>query len=94
MELVCRLEWMSVGEARGGRKGQGGAPAFPSLAPDADKIAGNDAKAFSVGLNLDPIENVRFMVDYVHLRIGDQARSEKAHSRFGDEFLFRAQLEF
>lgn len=94
MELVARVEWMSVGDSHGGRKGQGGVPATPSTAPDADKVASNEARAFSIGINLDPIENVRFMADWVHLRIGDQSRAERDHSRFADEFLFRAQLEF
>jgi hypothetical protein len=81
LELVTRLEYVSFDYAR-------------SRHATDDQIAPNDCRAVSVGLNLFPIENVRFMADWVHLRIGDQARAEKAHSRFADEFLMRAQLEF
>jgi hypothetical protein len=40
------------------------------------------------------MENVKFMADYVHARIGDQSTAERGHSRYADELLFRAQLEF
>src|SRR5262249_43701764 len=36
-EIVLMAEWLSIAEARGGRKGQGGVPAMPSTAADADK---------------------------------------------------------
>lgn len=87
---------MSLDDARGGRRldPTTGLPATPTTAANAAKVKGNDAKAVTVGLNLDVIENVRIMADYVHIRIGDQSRAEKAHSRQADEFLMRAQLEF
>lgn len=94
-EILCRLEWIDLDDARGGRRlAPGGAPATPSTAPNATRVRGNDAKAISVGLNFSPIENVRLMADAVYLRIGDQARAEKAHSRFAQEVLVRAQLDF
>lgn len=93
-ELVCRFEWISIDDARDGRKGQAGVPATTSTAANADKVRGNQATAFWLGLNVSPIENVTFMANYVHLRIGDQARAEGPHAREADEFLFRAQLDF
>jgi hypothetical protein len=48
----------------------------------------------TTGLNLDLTDNVRFMVDWVHLQVADRERAERAHSRQADELLFRAQLEF
>jgi hypothetical protein len=81
MELVTRLEYVNFDYAR-------------SHHAVDDIIPTNDCRAVSVGLNLFPVENVRFMADWVHLRIGDQARAEKAHSRFADEILLRAQVEF
>jgi phosphate-selective porin len=93
-EVVVRVEYLTIDEARGGRVGQNGVPAQPSTAPNADKVKGNDCRALGLGLNLGPTENVRFMADWYHLRIGDQSRAERAHSRFGDELLFRGQLEF
>lgn len=95
-EVVLRLEWIELDDARGGRRidpaTNGGAA--PSTAPNAAKVRGNDAKGFTLGFNLYPTANVKLMADWVHLRIGDQARAERPHQRFVDEFLFRAQLEF
>jgi phosphate-selective porin len=93
-EILATLEWMSIGQTHGGRFGQNGRPAAPSTAPNADKVRGNDCKTIGLGMNLFAMENVKFSADWYHLRIGDEARAEKAHTRFADEFLFRAQLEF
>jgi phosphate-selective porin len=97
LELLVRLEWMDLEDARGGRRFTSATEttvATPSTAANAAKVKGNDCKALTVGLNLDATENVRFMADYVHLDIGDKSRAERAHSHQADEFLFRAQLEF
>ncbi len=64
------------------------------LSVGAGDLKGNDARAVSVGLNVYPMENVKFMLDFDHARIGDQATAERAHSRYADEVQFRAQLEF
>jgi hypothetical protein len=93
-ELVVRLEWCDIDDAADGRKFVSGAPAVRSTAPNAAKVAGNDAKAVTVGLNLYPIENVRFSFNYVHVGFGHQDRSERIGAHHGNEFLFRAQLEF
>ena len=81
MELVTRVEYVSFDYAR-------------SRHATDDQIAPNDCRAVSVGLNVFPVENVRLMLDGVYLRIGDQARAEKAHSRFAEEILTRVQVEF
>jgi len=97
LEVLARFEWMSLDQARGGRHWTSVAkttPALSSTAPDAASVKGDDAKGATLGLNLDAIENVRFMVDYIHLWFGDQTRAERPHSRQADELLFRAQLEF
>ncbi len=95
-ELVCRLEWIDIRDARGGRRFSNGAltDSTPGTAPNSVIVRGNQAEALTVGLNLNLIENVRLMVDYVRVRTGDQARAERPHSRFQDEILIRAQLEF
>ncbi|MBI3723359.1 hypothetical protein HY251_05315 [bacterium] len=93
-ELIVRIEEAQQDDTHGGRRGQGAVPAQPQTRGGADIVRGNDCRAVTFGLNLYPIENVKFMADYVYLRIGDQNRSEKPHDRFANEFLFRAQLEF
>lgn len=94
MEFLVRLDWADFDEARGGRQGQNGVPALPSTAANADRVKGNEAKAVWAGVNLDVMENVRFMFDYVAIDIGDMSRAEHAHSRLSNELLFRAQMEF
>ncbi len=97
LEVVARLEWCEIEDARGGRRFTSATEttvARPSTAANAARVKGNDCKAVTIGLNFNPIENVRFMADYVHLRVGDQSRAERAHSRQADELLFRAELDF
>src|SRR5262249_33624415 len=96
-ELVVRFEWIDLDDARGGRRFTNAplaTPANPSLAATSAKVKGNQAEAVTVGLNIYPIENVKLMFDYVHLRTGDKSRAERAHSSQADEVLVRAQLEF
>jgi phosphate-selective porin len=90
LELVARVEWIDVSEARSSRVS--GTP--PATTPNAVNVKGNQCEAVEAGVNLDAIENVRIMFEYAHLRTGDASRSEKAHSREADELLLRAQLEF
>lgn len=97
MELVCRVEWIDIRDARGGRRFSNGSettPSVPGTAANSTEVKGNQAEAVTAGINFYPIENVKFMVDYVHLHLGDATRAERAHSHEADEFLVRAQLEF
>lgn len=94
MDVACRVDWIDLRDARNAQRAPSGAPVVPSVAPDAARLRGNQAWAFSFGLNFSPIENVRIMADYVRLRTGDQARAEKEHSRWSDELLFRTQVDF
>ncbi len=55
---------------------------------------GGDARAIEVGINVYPMENVKLMLEYAHVHVGDQAHAERAHSREADELMARAQLEF
>jgi phosphate-selective porin len=96
-ELIVRLEWIDIDDARGGRtftNATRSTVATPSTAANAADVKGNAATAATVGLNLAPIENVRIMANYVHVHVADKTRAERAHSGHADEFLFRAQLEF
>lgn len=96
-ELVVRFDWIDIRDARGGRRFANGALtqiAVPGTAPGATDVKGNQAEAVEVGFNLDVIENVRLMVEYAHVRLGDATRAERAHSHEAEELLFRAQLEF
>ena len=92
MDVAFRIDWIDLRDARNESRSPGSSA--PSTAPDAVRIRGNQAYAFCGGLCLYPIENIRVMADYVHLRIGDQARAEKEHARWSDEFLFRTQFDF
>jgi hypothetical protein len=94
--LVLRLENVDMDDARGGRRFSNGAltSSNEGTAPNSVKIKGNQAQALTVGLNIEPIENVRIMINYVRVRTGDLARAERPHSRFQDEILLRAALEF
>lgn len=97
MEMVVRFETVDIRDARGGRRFTNAAEtthAAPSTAANALNVKGNQAQAVTVGFNLYPIENVKFMADYVLLHLGDQQRAERAHSNQAQELLFRAQLEF
>jgi hypothetical protein len=97
MEMVVRIETMDIRDARGGRRFTSATEttvATPSTAANALNVKGNQAQAMTVGFNLYPIENVKFMADYVLLHLGDQQRAERAHSNQAQELLFRAQLEF
>lgn len=87
MEVLARLEWVDMEGARRG-------PGPSSVAPDAANLRGNGARALALGLNFSPVENVRFMLDWFHLRFDDKTRAERAGSHWADELLFRAQLEF
>jgi uncharacterized protein (DUF608 family) len=92
MDVAFRIDWIDLRDARNEPRSANGSA--PSTAPDAARIRGNQAFALCGGLCLYPIENIRVMADYVHLRIGDQARAEKTHARWSDEVLLRTQFDF
>jgi hypothetical protein len=92
LEFVLRAEWVRSDDGDG--KDTNGAFTPPSRTPNAANVDGNQAWATTVGLNFAPIENVKFMIDWVHLRIGDATTSERPGLHHNDEFLFRAQCEF
>jgi hypothetical protein len=92
MDVAFRIDWIDLRDARNEPRSLSGTA--PSTAPDAARIRGQEACAFCGGFCIYPIENMRVMADYVHLRIGDQARAEKEHARLSDEFLFRTQFDF
>jgi len=97
LEIVCRIETVDFRDLRGGRRFTTAAEttvANPSTSPTALDVKGNQCQAITAGINFYPIENVKFMADYVHLRLGDQQRAERAHSNQADEVLLRAQMEF
>jgi hypothetical protein len=97
LEIVCRVETVDFRDLRGGRKFTSAAettPAKPSTSATALNVKGNQCQAVTAGINFYPIENVKLMADYVHLRLGDQQRAERAHSNQADEVLLRAQMEF
>lgn len=94
-ELVLRLEWMSLDDRNGGRGFEAnGAASSPSRAAGAGNIKGTDARALSLGFNLFPIENVRFSVQWSHVRVGDHGRAPDDSSRWQEEVILRGQIDF
>jgi phosphate-selective porin len=88
-ELIARVEWIDLDDRNGGR-----GSAAPSRGADAADIRGCDARALTVGLNLFPIENVRFSAHWTRVRVGDSGRTPDAGSHYEDEVVLRAQLDF
>ncbi len=91
-ELVARVEWIELDDGRGRRFGA--ATAAPSRAANAQNIKGTDARAVTVGVNVFPVENVRLSLQWSRVRVGDQGRAAHDRTRYDDEVVMRAQLDF
>lgn len=91
-ELVARVEWLELDDGRGRRFG--GPTAAPSRAANATNIKGTDARAVTVGLNVFPLENVRLSLHWSRVRVGDQGRAAHDRTRYDDEVIMRAQIDF
>lgn len=95
LELLARLEWMRLDDRRGGGRLANGQRAPEATGAQAPNVAGAECTALSLGVNFNPIETVRFSVNYAHLWFSDRRRAERAaDDRQSDELLLRAQLDF
>ena len=95
LELLARVEWMRLDDRRGGGRLASGQRAREATGATATNVAGAECTAVSLGINFNPIEDVRFSVNWVHLWFSDRLRAERAaDDRQSDELLLRAQLDF
>jgi hypothetical protein len=95
LEVLGRIEWMRLDDRRGGGKLPNGQHAPAATGAGAINVAGAECTALSFGLNFNPIETVRFSVNYAHLWFSDRLRAERAaDDAQSDELLLRAQLDF
>jgi hypothetical protein len=98
MELVFRAEYEDFTPQPSGLPfrafffGSTRKPVVSSSDPNAAQPA--RVYALDTGINFDPIEGVRFMADWYHYIMENDAHTEARHSRQADEFLFRAQYAF
>jgi hypothetical protein len=95
LEVLTRVEWMRLDDRRGGGTLANGQSVPAATGAAAINVRGAECTALSFGVNVNPIETVRFSVNYAHLWFSDRLRAERAaDDAQSDELLLRAQLDF